>query len=123
MKAILLAILILFATVVSAPALTVGFDHVGEANGYTLYWKKTDGTGEVYNKTVEDGTIRQFVLDDGYFEPGASYTFTATAFNDRAESLHSEQLVHVIPTYKPPTDHLPAVLFLLLGQPTKPEIL
>jgi len=122
-KALALSTMLMFSVVCGASALTVAFDHDGGANGYTMYWKKTDGTGETYNKTVEDGAIKQVVLDDGYFEPGATYTFYATAYNDRGESVNSEELVHMIPTYTPPVNHLPAVLFLLLGEPTKPEIL
>jgi len=124
-KALVLAVTLVLGVAFSASALTVAWDHdlVGDPAGYTLYWQKTDGTGLLYNKTIDDVAIKQVDLDDGYFEPGTSYTFTATAFNGRAESAHSEELVYVIPEYKPPVDHLPAILFLLLDSPNKPSIL
>lgn len=96
-------------------AVTASWQHDGaNTTGYTLYFWETSVPGTVYNKSVTGSTVRSMTLDDNYFKPGVSYTFTMTAYNATNESTRCPTTAWTRPgqAYVPPTDKLPSVVYV-----------
>jgi len=117
MKKILAAIAL--ALLISTPALagtvTATWTHDGlNTVGYTLYFWRTDTPANVYNKSITGSTVRSMTLEDGYFVPGVSYTFTLTAYNATAESTRCPTVAWTRSgqAYTPPADNLPSVVYV-----------
>lgn len=111
--ALILALVICIGT--SAYAATITWTHDGvNTVGYTLYFWKTDTPATVYNKSVTGSTVRTMALDDNYFQPGTSYTFTMTAYNAVAESARCPNVLWTRSgqAYTAPIDHLPSVVYV-----------
>lgn len=112
---ILAALALILCIGTHAYALTATWTHDGtNTTGYTLYFWKTDTPAVTYNKSITGSTVRTMTLDDNYFQPGASYTFTMTAYNAVAESVRCPNVMWTRSgqAYQAPTDKLPSVVYV-----------
>ena len=115
MKKFIITLAIVFGMASMAHAATVTWTHDGQnTTGYTLYFWKTDTPATVWNKSVTGSSVRTMTLDDNYFAPGVSYTFTMTAFNSVAEASRCPTVAATRPgqAYTPPNDTLPSVVYV-----------
>lgn len=115
MKKLIITLAILFGMASMAHAATVTWTHDGvNTTGYTLYFWKTDTPDTVYTKSITGSTARTMTLDDNYFMPGVSYTFTMTAFNAVNESSRCPTVAatRAGQAYTHPNDKLPSVVYV-----------
>jgi len=107
------AALILFVSAGISQAVTFAWDNTsnqpGEVVGYNLYF--SDGT-TVYNKNVPGEGSTQVTIEDEYFTPGVPFTVYVTAYNSRGESVNSASIMYTAPSYTPPEDNLPALIYI-----------
>lgn len=123
MKKLIVALAIIFGMATFAQAATVTWEHDGQnTTGYALYWHPTQqGPTNEYCKVINGNTVRTMVLDDGYFAPGVSYTFSMVAFRDvageenDAMSARSASVQWTRPgdPFVAPVDRLPSTLYLV----------
>ena len=123
MKKIIEALAILVGMASTAHAVTATWEHDGKnTTGYALYWHPTQqGPTNEYCKVINGNTVRTMVLDDGYFAPGVSYTFSMVAFRDAAGeendamSVRSASVQWTRPgdPFVAPVDRLPSTLYLV----------
>lgn len=115
MKKLIAALAMILCIGTHAYALTATWTHDGTNTvGYTLYFWPTATPATVYNKSVTGSTVRTMALDDNYFQPGASYTFTMTAYNSVAESSRCPNVMWTRSgqAYQAPADKLPSVVYV-----------
>ena len=123
MKKLLIALAIIaFAFTAQAADLQVTWDHSGGADGFVLYFWQTSIPGNVYNKTVPGGTVRELLLPDQYFALGVEYSFEMVAYNSYGESDRSNRLAWTRPgtPYVVPGDVMPSTIYI---KPTKPTVI
>jgi hypothetical protein len=115
MKKLIITLAIVIGMASMAQAATATWTHNGvNTTGYTLYFWQTATPSNVYNKSVTGSTVRTMTLDDNYFQPGVSYSFTMTAYNATAESVRCPVVMFTRPgqAYQPPADNLPSIVYV-----------
>lgn len=109
MKKLILIILILLTSTFSY-AVTFDWNAVENADGYIMYYYKTDVPGEVWNSAP----IPQppYTLDSRRLERGKEYTFYVTAYNGEGESEPSDTLPFTRPElpFQPPNGNEPIII-------------
>ena len=113
MKKLLVLAILLFA-IPACAAVQVTWTHDGaDTVGYTVYFQQTQGQ-TVYNKSVAGPTVRQMILDEGYFVPGVEYTFRVYPYNAAGQAATSPTATWTREgsVYAPPSDSVPSTLFL-----------
>lgn len=91
------------------------------ADGFIVYF--SDGT-TTWNKTIRDGSARQWVTPEETFPPGVELSFWGTAYCAWAESAESARVAWTREgePYTPPDDNLPQPTTININGPVQINI-
>jgi hypothetical protein len=81
----------------------------GEPTGYVVYSRLSGTVATPFSEAVMANQT-EYPLEPSKFEPGKTYDFWVTAFNDAGESQPSNTVDHTFDKFVPPDNPMPVVI-------------